>query len=134
MATRATLSVADVLGELDDAEYESDSEDDFDGYVDTRETTETVEPAVMMDVGANVEVGSQRSSDDGDTHHEYTLQPGCAVPVEGNRPLDYFSLLITEDMLSLRQTFMRSNTSQTTTSLLTPVFDAGPRASLTSMS
>ena len=106
MATRATLSVDDVLDELDgNAEYESDSEDDFDGYVDTRERTEEVQPEVEeqmeeeMDVGANVEVGSQSSSDDGDTLPEYTLQPGCAVPVEGNRPIHYFSLLVTEDML-----------------------------------
>ena len=106
MATRATLSVDDVLDELDgNAEYESDSEDDFDGYVDTRERTEEVQPEVEeqmeeeMDVGANVEVGSQSSSDDGDTLPEYTIQPGCAVPVEGNRPIHYFSLLVTEDML-----------------------------------
>ena len=52
-----------------------------------------------MDVGANVEVGSQSSSDDGDTLPEYTLQPGCAVPVEGSRSIHYFSLLVTEDML-----------------------------------
>jgi hypothetical protein len=45
-----------------------------------------------MEVGTNVEVGSQSSSDDGDTLPEYTLQPGCSVPVEGNRPIDYFSL------------------------------------------
>ena len=102
MATRATLTVEDVLGELDgNAECESDSDDDFDGYVDTGARAEDVEPVVeeQMDVGANVEVGSQSSSDDGDTLPEYTLQPGCAVPVEGNRPIDYFSLLVTEDML-----------------------------------
>ena len=37
MATRANLTVDDVIGELDRDEYESDSEDDFDGYVDTTE-------------------------------------------------------------------------------------------------
>ena len=97
MATRATLTVEDVLGELDgNEECESDSEDEFDGYVDTGERTEEVEPVVeeQMEVGANVEVGSQSGSDDDDT-----LQPGCPVHVEGNRPLHYFSLLVTEDML-----------------------------------
>ena len=101
MATRATLTVEDVLGELDgNEECESDSEDEFDGSVNAGERTE-VEPVVeeQMEVGANVEVGSQSGSDDGDTLPEYTLQPGCAVHVEGNRPLDYFSLLVTEDML-----------------------------------
>ena len=35
----------DVLGELDgNEECESDSEDEFDGYVDTGERTEEVEP------------------------------------------------------------------------------------------
>ena len=135
MATRATLSVEDVLSELDgNAENESDSDDDFDGYVDTRETTEAVEPVVeeemdeQMDVGANVEVGSQSSSDDGDTLPEYTLQPGCAVPVEGSRPLDTSHCSLQKTCC--RQTFMRSSTSQRTTSLLTPEFDPGRRVCL----
>ena len=47
MATRATLTVEDVLGELDgNAQCESDSDDDFDGYVDTGARAEDVEPVV----------------------------------------------------------------------------------------
>ena len=47
MATRATLTVEDVLGELDgNAECESDSDDDFDGYFDTGARAEDVEPVV----------------------------------------------------------------------------------------
>ena len=30
---------------------------------------------------------------------EYSLEPGCSVQVESDKPLDYFSLLITDDML-----------------------------------
>ena len=29
----------------------------------------------------------------------YTLEPGCSVLVEGDRPLDYLSLLVPDDML-----------------------------------
>ena len=60
------------------------SADDFDGYVDSGERTEEVQPEVeeQMDVGDNVELGTHSSNDDGDTLPEYTLQPGCAVPVE----------------------------------------------------
>ena len=64
MATREYLTVSDVLGELDEHEYgESDSEDDFDGYVDMRDSEQgelpLEEPVVeQMDVGANVDVSS----------------------------------------------------------------------------
>ena len=52
-----------------------------------------------MDVGANVEVGSESGSDDSDTLPEYTLQPGCTILVGDNRPLHYLSHLVTDDML-----------------------------------
>ena len=29
----------------------------------------------------------------------YNLEPGCSVPIDGDRPLDYFSLLVTDKML-----------------------------------
>ena len=108
MATRANLTVNDVLNELDgNAEYEGDSEDDFDGYVDTVTGDREEEP---VEVSANEEVGAEvgpeemdvcdsGDSEETDTLPEYTLVPGCAIPVEGNRPLEYFTLLMTDDML-----------------------------------
>ena len=109
MATRATLSVADVLGELDDAEYESDSEDDFDGYVDTRETTETVEP-IVEDAGANAEVCSQRSSDDGDTLllfyaavvNSYTLYRQQQHPQGRTLTHEQFRIELVKDLFAAR--------------------------------
>lgn len=105
MATRKNLTVSDVLGELDENEYgESDSEDDFDGYVDMRDSEQgeppLEEPVVeQMDVGANVDVSSESGSDNSDIP-EYTLQPGCTIPVgDNNRPLHYLSHLVTDDML-----------------------------------
>ena len=97
MATRANLTVDDVLDELDRDEYESDSEDDFDGYVDTTEREQhdnVVEEPILehMDVGANVENASESGSDD-------TCQPGCTIPVGDNRPIHYLSHLVTDDML-----------------------------------
>ena len=105
MATRANLTVDDVLGELDRDEYESDSEDDFDGYVDTTEREQhapAVEEPILehMDVGANVEIASESGSDDSDDSlPEYTCQPGCTIPMGDNRPIDYLSHLVTTDML-----------------------------------
>ena len=112
MATGGTLTVEDVLYELD---RDSDSEDDFDGYLDTREREEedfnTVEEEPVVDevgasmkvaddVGANVEIASESGSDDSDDLvPEYTRQPGCNIPVGDDRPIRYFSHLITNDML-----------------------------------
>ena len=55
MATRSLFTLDDVLGELDrNEEYEDDSEDDFDGYVEMDE----IEGA---NVGANVEINNDSS-------------------------------------------------------------------------
>ena len=112
MATGATLTVEDVLCELD--RDDSDSEDDFGEYLDTSEREEdlnTVEDEPVVDevgasmevvdeVEANVEVASESGSDDSDDLlPEYTLQPGCNFPVGDNRPIRYFSHFITSDML-----------------------------------
>ena len=93
MATGATLTVEDVLCELDRDKYDSDIEDDFDGYLDTSEREEedlnTVEDEPVVDevgasmevadeVGANVEVASESGSDHSDhLLPEYWLQHSC---------------------------------------------------------
>ena len=97
--------MSDLLGELDEHEHdESDSEVDFNGYVDMRDS-EQGEPPVeelvveQMDVGATMDVGFESGSDDNDIP-EYTLQPGCTNPVrDNNRPLHYLSHFVTDDML-----------------------------------
>ena len=117
MATRGVFTIEEVLGELDDgAEFEGESDDDFDGYVGTDDEYDD-EREESVHVGANVEIGAAEmyagevdgseeveSSENldyegADSVPEYTLEPGCSVPVEGDRPLDYLSLLITDDML-----------------------------------
>ena len=110
MATRPVFTLDDVLVELDgNEEYEDDSDDDFDGYVEMNEN----EGEQGAHVGANVEIGAAEmdemdesdgneelyDSDEPDSVPVYALEPGCSVPVEGDRPLDYFSLLVTNDML-----------------------------------
>lgn len=114
MATRPMFTIDDVLGELDgNADFEDDSEDDFEGYVhidDESDYRREGEQEVHGNVGANVEIGGMEESDsdisaeldDSEEHYsvpEYSLQPGCSVPVESERPLDYLSLLVTDDML-----------------------------------
>ena len=82
-----------------------------------------------MDVGANVEIASESGSDD--SLPEYTCQPGCTIPVgDNNRPIHYLSHLVTDDMLSLRQTSMHSSTSRVMISLLSPESDVSQRVSL----
>ena len=103
MASRSLLTVEDVPGELD-AENEGDSEDDFDGYMDIDdEMGEEHE-----NVGANVEIGEagmeigeceDSEGDDDRFVPKYSLQPGCSTQVDGDRSLQYLSLLITNDML-----------------------------------
>ena len=113
MATRQVFTIDEVLGELDgSAEFEGDSDDDFDGYVDMDDECGNDDSGQSVHVGANVEIGAAEiSSGEADSSEEldsiegpdsvpeYTLEPGCSVHVEGDRPLDYLSLLITDDML-----------------------------------
>ena len=119
------LSLGEVMDGLDGSDFEDDSDDDFDGYLDMdmddefdseeelREEgarvqesveTETEEEGeerrvlrVQESVGAEVEVVS--SGDGSDSVPNYTLPAGCATPVEGESPLDFFSLLLTDSML-----------------------------------
>ena len=62
-----------------------------------------VEENVEESVGAYVEIGAEseiESIEEGlHTIPEYTLQAGCSASVEGENPLSFFSLLITDNML-----------------------------------
>ena len=101
MATRANLTIVDVLEQLEgNTEYDGDSDDDFEGYVDSEVVASGED---QLEVGANVDVHEEEMDDSNDRQEnelpEYTHTPGCAVSVEGNRPLQYLSLLVTDDML-----------------------------------
>ena len=121
------FSLSEVMDGLDGSDFE-ESDDDFDGYLDMdsdsdncnveeeheeyqrewreeqereeheecqqeREEHETEgreEYEIYESVGANVEDSSSEES---------TMQAGCTASVEGESPLDFFSLLLTDDML-----------------------------------
>ena len=68
---------------------------DRDDWSDEREQCR--DEGAALNVGENIEIGA--SSDDDEFVPEYILQPGCSANVEGNSPLSYFSLLVTNDML-----------------------------------
>ena len=123
------LSLNEVMDGLDGSDFEDDSDDDFDGYLDMdeeqrnegesdeqrnegereeqgdeEESEERIVPEVQDVVGANIEIaadGSLGPRDGSDTPlvPEYTLQPGCSTSVDGESPLDFFSLLFTDEML-----------------------------------
>ena len=120
------FSLGDVIDGLEGSDFEDDSEDDFDGYLDMddefdneeelrgdeRREQESVEAEVEEDgerrvlwvqdsVGAEVEIvsGDMDGGDGLDSVPDYTLQAGCSTPVEGESPLDFFSLLLTDSML-----------------------------------
>ena len=106
--------MSEVVDGLDGSDFEDDSEDDFDGYLDVDECGLEEEEgellAVQESVGAEV-VGAEvvvdmdssstvpDSMDSSPTVPDYTLQAECSVPVEVESPLDFFSLLLTEEML-----------------------------------
>ena len=103
MAERATFTIDRVIDEMDrDDLFEDDSEDDFNGYLDAdfddvqHDLEETNEGDVgELDIGEDVELGENGEDDLPD----YTFTPGCTASVEGNSPLSFFSLLVTNDML-----------------------------------
>ena len=111
MAARDVFTLDDVMNELDaDDLFEDESEDDFDGYLDAdsdgerdesdegdeRDMGDERDNAEDSDVGGdNVEMDAGTSDD----LPEYILTPGCTASAEGSRPLSYFSLLVTNDML-----------------------------------
>ena len=92
MAERASYTVDQVIDELDE-----NSDDDFDGYLDTEfddgmedRSESDVEEGDDPTLGANVEIGPSNTD-----VPEYGLSPGCSATVEANSPFSFFSLLIT---------------------------------------
>ena len=107
MATRRVLTVDEVVEELEnsDSEGENDeSEDDFDGYLEESEWWSQRE---MEDNGDDEVNGSEEDQDNSMEEMEddvpsippYTLTSGCSATLSGNRPIDYFSLFVDEEML-----------------------------------
>ena len=94
------MTVEDVMVELKNSDNESDddsseSEDDFEAYIDENMEQENC---------------SEESSEDEQSDNEemdavipsipsYTCQPGITMPISGDRPLDIFSLFVDRNML-----------------------------------
>lgn len=142
------LTLNEVMDGLDGSDFEDDSEDDFDGYFDMdsyndesdlheerddKELVESGEPELEENVGANVEIdadGGMDPRDGADLVPDYTLQAGCSASVDGESPLDFLSLLITDDMLEhiVAQTNLSAHSSLIPMNLLhTHVSASGPR-------
>ena len=75
--------------DMDDA---CDSEEETDEEREERRVLR-----VQESVGAEVEVAS--CGDGSYSLVNYTLPAGCSTPLEGEGPLDFFSLLLTNSML-----------------------------------
>ena len=132
MATRANLTVDDVLGELDRDEYESDSEDDFDGYVDTTEREQhnnAVEEPILEHMWSdNFPMWRSPRSPAVMTVMILSLSTlvSQGAPFLWETTTDQFTTSPTSSpmtccrKLSLRQTSMHSSTSRVMISLLTP--------------
>ena len=98
---RFTLN--EVMDGLDGSDFEDDSEDDFEGYLDMDTYQELREEwdEEQQTVGANVEIGAEGGMDldDSNSVPAYNLQTGCSTSVEGENPYEYFSLLFSDEML-----------------------------------
>ena len=133
MAARDVFTLDDVMNELDaDDLFEDESEDDFDGYLDAdsdgeRDERDERDMGDERDHAEDVDIGREHvemDAGDIDDLPEYTLTPGCTASVEGSSPLSYFSLLLTNDMLT-RPTSVQTNTLGLMNLVLTLVCDDG---------
>ncbi len=108
MASRAVLTLSEVLEEVEN--YDSDgelSEDEFDGYIEEEEGEACAGEQHGDDGNVNEEQGGEededQSTNDMDTSlppiPEYTLTPGCSMPLSGNDPIDYFTMFVDNTML-----------------------------------
>ena len=75
-------------------------DDEFDSDEELREEDgeERRGLRVQESVGAEVEVASG-DMDESDSVPDYTQQAGCSTPMDGESPIDFFSLLFTDSML-----------------------------------
>ena len=85
MVARDVFTLDDVMNELDaDDLFEDESEDDFDGYLDTDSDGERDERDERdLDIGREQ---VEMDAGDSDDLPEYTLTPGCTASVEGSSP------------------------------------------------
>ena len=79
MATRANLTIVDILEQLEgNTEYDGDSDDDFEGYVDSEVVASGED---QLEVGANVDVHEEEMDDSNDRQEnelpEYTHTAPC---------------------------------------------------------
>ena len=74
--------------EREEQEYQTE-------WREEHETEGREEYEIYESVGANVEIGEDSSS----SQEEDTMQAGCTASVEGESPLEFFSLLLTDDIL-----------------------------------
>ena len=103
------FSLDEVIERLDETEFDDESEDDFEGYLDDdeygiedeerlEEVDEDEDEQRLEEVDEDLSIGAEVVVG-GVTVPEYVLQSGCSVPMEGKSPLDFFSLLVTDGML-----------------------------------
>ena len=111
MAGKELYTVEEVIDGLEGSDFE-ESEDDFEGYLDMDSGDDVCdEEQVECGEGEEQEAVVGLAMSEGDEGSErldsierlepipsYTLQPGCSEFVEGENPLDYFSLLFTDEI------------------------------------
>ena len=108
MASRELLSIEAVLQALDADDSCSESEDEFDGYIDEDEYEEERRARQLEEY--NEEESAESGENDSDNESveamdtdgppipEYSRQPGCTSALHGNDPINYFSAFIDEAM------------------------------------
>ena len=91
-----TYTVEDVISCIDVPAFEEDdsmSEDEFDGYLSENgsenEANEYVEDEQEH---CDLEAAAGRIP-------EYAMQPGCTVDIDGLTPIEFFGMMVDEDML-----------------------------------
>ena len=76
------FTLNEVMDGLDESDFEDDSEDDFEGYLDmdTYEEQREEWDEEQQTVGANVEIGAEGGMDldDSNSVPAYNLQAGCS--------------------------------------------------------
>ena len=95
------FSLSEVMDGLDGSDFEDDSEDDFEGYLDMDmdDIEEERDERELLDIEQSVGAEAEVSADIGAFVPEYALEAGCTVSLEGESPLDFFSLLLMDSIL-----------------------------------
>ena len=124
MASRHVFTVVEVLNALEDSDSGSESEDEFDGYIDeddyeerrqrlleeyecseeeSREDENEGSESEGRESEGGENEGSGEAMDTGGASRAsiltYSHQPGCKATLRGNDPIDYFSLFFDDALL-----------------------------------